>query len=286
MAVTQYAKVAKAIKLAMKGWSPLLERVNRLDEIDNPYGAGAITVPTITGLSAVTPVDGTNMTNQLTNSSVSLAFVDQIVPVKWTPSQNYSFMTDEYNLNQVVMNAKDTMIQAIQNAIITDLIAATPGVSETLTNGQLNFTTDGTDAEIRENLRKFYKLVGWLLSSNTDLVFDPTSVSGLAYYEAWSNLQALDGSGTGIVLDQRMNPVVKGVTVFPINVNTAFDGATEPCLYLFTKDAVTVAVGDASIVSDPTVVGGDGFHLLAVSMPFGHAVTRASGTAEILNGAS
>lgn len=286
MAVTQYAKVAKAIKLAMKGWSPLLERVNRLDEIPNAYGAGAITVPTFTGLSAVSLTDGTSMTNQLSNSSSSLTFVDQIVPVKWTPSQNHSFTTEPYFLEQVVMSAKDVMIQAIQNSVIAGLIAATPGNSQTLPDGQLNFTTDGTDAEIRQNLRIFYKAVSYLIANNTGMNFDTTSVSGLAILDAWSNLQALDGSGTGIVLDKAMNPVVKGVTVFPIAANTTFDGANEPCLYLFAKDAVTVAVGDAEIVSDPSVVGHDGFHLLAISMPYGHGITRASGTAEVINGAS
>lgn len=285
MSLSMYADIANAVKTAMKGWSPLLERVTTYDEIPNAPQAGKITVPRITSVTAFTPTDGTLATNGVNSDGVDLTYVDQAVAFKFAASQAKSKITDPNFVAAVVASTKDAFLKAIQEVMVDDLIAGTPGLSQTLPAGQLNFTTDGTDAETRENIRIVNKAIAFLRATNTS---GDNPITAVAPYESWANIYSLANVIPGVTLaDGADRPMLWGVPLFALEGDASLAGANEPTFYAFAKDAIGIAAGDVIVTHDlshGTV--GDGFYAIEFQMPYGHALIRAAGTSEILNGAS
>lgn len=285
MAITQLAFIAPLVQkqlLAPRG--PLSFCANLTSSIPNAHRSGKITVPVVTSVAVSSVVDGTIPTNSYNSTSVDLTFVDQIVPVKYPPSQWDSISMSEQHLTKIIEASADALAVEAVRKLIDILIAATPGNSDTLPDGQLNFTTDGTDAEALQNIRFFLEAHDYQRVTNQGI--SDADICGILPYESFTNIRSLQFSGAGGNYVMRDGPdyVIDGVRVYPLTGDSDLAGATEPAYYAFIRDSVAIAFGEPEVIYEGTFPDGTKGFLLNGS--YAHAVVRANGISEILNGAN
>lgn len=285
MAVAQLAFIAPLVQKQLLAPKGILQFCSNLtSSIPMAHRAGKITVPVISSLAVSSVVDGTIPTNSYNSTSVDLTFVDQIVPVKFPPSEWNAIASSEAHMAKIIQAAADALELAATRMLGDLLIAATPGNTDTLPDGQLNFTTDGTQAEALQNIRFFLEAHDYLRVTNQGI--SDADIAGFLPQESFTNIRSLQFSGAGGNYVMRDGPdyIVDGVKMHPFTGDSDFAGATEPAYYAFIRDAVAIAWGEPEVIWEGAFPDATKGFLLNGS--YAHAVVRANGIAEILNGAS
>ncbi len=148
----------------------ILGLVNDTAEIPANAQAGLISVPITTKVSMNVPVDGTARTNNAAVTLKTLAFLNGVHTVKLFDSERAQFTSERMSMESVA--AGDAAVVQAQDALLVDYMGGTSDFVQTLTAGQNNFFADGTDAEIRANLRIMDNAIGHVLAITGQVMDD------------------------------------------------------------------------------------------------------------------
>lgn len=279
----QFSTLFNAVLGARKdGIVPFL---NRPGIVPGGARAGAITTRITTAVTLQTPADGTLLANNAARTEVNLtAFIG-----------GHTLSLFPYELEQWDADAEAREIDAFINAafvqaedeVLADLVGGTAGTTATLATGQLNFSTDKTDAEIRDNLDKLYTaLVG--LEVNTQ--GKPNDIIGITHSTAYKNLMLLADSTQGSPDIRRTEGgglVIKG---YPIYMTTATDNgfgsaADLDTFYWVHKDAEALCWSGAEVHA-PMHAADDGLWK-KIWVAYGYAgLMQATHYATVINGSA
>jgi hypothetical protein len=212
--------------------------------------AGAISARITTAVTMQTPADGTMLANNAARTEVALTAFKGVHTVSL-----WQYETDQYDASadakefSVFLDASRLLAE---KTVITDLVAGTPNNTQTLVAGQLNLSTDGTDAEIRSNLSKLDIAIGNLMAQvagKSDGVFAVTTPL------AWANLHGLIAqSNYGAFLSQSATDSTagviryRGIPIYMYNgaaVSGFGESAGDEILYFVHRDAYALTWADA-----------------------------------------
>lgn len=200
-----FVHYANTVIAQAKGNSRWLERCYQCDGIPAAAQAGAVTVPIITGGTGATPTDGTPLTNAAVRTLKTLTLVDWVFPVtlgemelaQWTPD----------TMKGWVKACSSALINQTETALLTQIMAGTPMTSFTLTAGQPNFYDDGTDAEIRANMKVLTNALAYVMgiTGQSDpseyLIILPSVASPTTSTNSWANLWANAKTQSNLMYD-------------------------------------------------------------------------------------
>lgn len=145
--ITAYGTAVNASLRAGMGKAAVLKMVNDLFEIPNAAQYGKLDIPVITDFTAATPVDGVPLTNGLNTTLASMTFTPQVVPIKLQDTQRANGLLTGASAETIVRGASDALAKSAINSLIATMVAATPGFSETLAAGKIDFAA-ATQAEL------------------------------------------------------------------------------------------------------------------------------------------
>lgn len=281
-APTAYGEVVNA---GFLGHAGLLSRFHDVSELART-GVGSIpgwTAPTATDIA-----EGTGVTNAANNTFVALTYVDYQVTRSLEPHQMRALDTNPQAAAKWGLSVANAFTVLAQNAIIAGLIAGTPGQTETLTIGQVNFITDGTAAEAYQNLRIMNRAIGYVLANNTAMTLDDISI--VVPPDVWAYFSTLVDSTVGASFRLKNDgpmTYMNGLPIFSVGGATNFGGATYECAFVVPRDAVAFAWGGAEVEGGGYVPHWDALYKLVTVAPFGYAVLSNGGEyAQVVNPAS
>lgn len=197
-------------------------------------GAGTVVAPIGSAFTAQTPSDGTLQQNGMNNTLTALTAYDKICTISLKPSQAEALDFDGPNLEKHGNRMAAAIQAAIATQIIADNVAATPGYSQALATGKIDFAGAG--------LAEFQILdgaIGYVLA-NTD--GDPSNLFILAATTAYGNLfsaRNFGGAGfNGLGLTPAGFLSYAGIEMYPVAAtSTNWGAASKACIYVMHKDA-------------------------------------------------
>ena len=227
----------------------LWTRCNNFVEIPEGAQAGAITCNVLTAGTATTVVEATPVAGSTATTQVAMTYVPKQVTHTLLPTQTASYFAKPENLTRISENHADAIAYSADGALIADMYAATPGLSETLANGLMTFTP-GTAAQNLVHLSQMAKLVSFLFASRQD--GEPGDFTIVMHYVAWSNFTAMRSTeAPSPVMDKTTGTYTfLGVPILPTLYATNFGTNSRPAAYIFHKDALGCAF------TEPFVMGG------------------------------
>lgn len=216
------------------GVPSVLDRFHRMMEVPEASSAGAVSVTMLDNITVSTITDGTVQTNDMGQTQVSMTLVEKAATLSLPPTAARSSLTNPANQAVIAMGAANALVVQAQQAIIVAMVAATPGISNTLTTGQIDFTTDGTLAEQADNLRKLASTVVQCCTAHNEIPYSEHTI--LTTPAGMANLAAIQGNLFNAPLLNPSNSMwsFMGVPIFVIGGYTTNWGAA-------SKDAAFVA---------------------------------------------
>jgi len=284
-APTLYPKMINAL---IKGHSKLLNRINSNFVVPGGSQAGAISVDVLSSISTADIVDGTMLTSGATNVLTALTFVNKSATVSLLPGQLKSLLKNADAMKAYLVSAADAIYQAAMNSIVADEIAGTPGKQVTLTAGQIDFATDGTDAEIRENLGKIGELFGYMLANKTDAPLTDfyilTTATGFGNLLSYTDQNV---AGTGLRFNEAEGRLYfRGVPIYAVTGPAAWGGASQHALIMCHKTAIALKFEDVYMHGGGWIPASDGTTKAIFVGPYAHGVVIGDLMAEIMNPSS
>lgn len=161
-----YSNLVYSLIIGNKGF---LDRCNQFIEIPDGAQAGSVTATLLDAVTATTIVDGTMLTNDTGQTAVAMTLADKAATLALKPSAAKSSLTKPANLAAIAKGNADAIVKVAQEAVIAAMVAATPALTKTLEVGQVDFVTDGTAAEMTDNLQNMTYVVTQCWSYQTDL---------------------------------------------------------------------------------------------------------------------
>lgn len=221
--------------------------------------AGALTARITTAVTLQTPADGTMLTNNAARTEVDLtAFLG-----------DHTASLFPYELAQWDADADAAEFAAFVDAarlaaevvLITDLVGATPGHTETLTTTYIDFEVAAyTDAVAFDLLNSLDKCVGYIMANcggkpnNMGIVTTPTG---------WSNLMSLMGiSRLGRFLTMEGELLrYKTIPIWSSTVTVAgWAGAADAAAFVYHRDAEALVWSEVDIPHDDLRFYPDGLY--------------------------
>jgi len=270
----------------MLGHRTFLNHLHTLPEIPQAQGAGEVMVTLLDAFAAAAPVDGTMLANDLGTTQVALTLTDMEICISLAPSQYHSNVVTPANIAKMTTGAADEFIQDMQNAVIAGLKTGTPGDTNTLTIGQVDFVTDGTAAEAYDNLMELNGVVAFVMSNNADLL--PSQLVMPVAPAAWANLVTIKCTEFATPQYFEMEGLYKymGIPMFPIAGATNFGGAGLECLFCISNRSYANAYGSPKIHGGGWLAASDGYYKLILECPYAHGMILDDYQGAILNPAS
>jgi len=271
----------------------LFARIN--DAFDVPGGAqaGAVSVNVMTGITAVDIADGTMLTNQGTTAQVAMTFVNKAAPLSLFPSQRKSFMKNPASMKVAAEHAADAIRQAALAHIVAALKAGTPGLQVTLPTGNIDFSNDGTDADIRSNLYRLGQVLAYVVTvmknrplSEFYILTTATTFANIV------NLVDTALAGSGFRFNEATGELFwKGILVEAVTGPVNWGGASQQTLFLCHKTAVGCKFEDpyihgSDVYPDGWMPASDGTDKLITVGPYCYGVVNGDFFAEIINPSS
>lgn len=217
MTVTTSTEWGRIVNKSMQANLKWLKHVN--SDLGVPVSKGKITVQTVDSTASAI-ADGTMASNATTVTDVSLTVAAQKVPLVIEPHQLQSNLLEPANLAKIAANHAGKLLKAYQDLVIQAIATATPGIAETLPTGQVNFTTDGTDAEIAQNLRLMGSVVGQCIANHADL--NPQDFAIVMDRRAWGNFTMLKSPAVlgPVSADGGFNWTFMGIPIYSVASST------------------------------------------------------------------
>lgn len=270
-----YGNLVRGLMAGNQGW---LKRMNQLVEIPEGAANGAVSLTYISLVTAAAVSDGSVCTNNTDSVTANATLVDYQATVSLKPSQADSFYSKPENIRTIAQAHADAFYVLQQNVFIVDLIASTPltNATKTLTIGQIDFATDGTQAEKDDNLTNMAIVVAIVKAShqgsNADLsiVMDPTpyarfivlNSTGVQAPVALLNPSTMDGADYSFM----------GIPVFVISGAADFSGADKHCAFVTAKDGMILARKQIKLHGGGIIYASDATSKLISTGPFAHGV--------------
>ena len=263
-----------------------LTRINNQAEIPEGAQAGAITTTVLTASTPTTIAEGTAVSNATNTTQATLTFVDEQVTFSLKPSAAKSWYTKPENIEKIAFNHADALLFGAIKNLVVDYVAATPGDTQTLTVGQIDFGTDGTDAEARDNLTKMMQAVAYLMGNAQNT--SPEDYAIVMPLTAFAKFIALRSPQTPFAIynNQTFNYEFNGIPIFPIAYTTNFGGASKECAFITHRDAAACAFIEPFVQNGGPMYHYDGMWKWVTCGPYAHGVVNATLLAAIANPAS
>jgi hypothetical protein len=270
----------------MLGSRSFLNKLYRITELPDAQQAGSVTVTLQSAFAAAAPVDGTMLSNDSNQVAVALTVTDMEICISLPPSAYKSNLTSPANIAIQTQGAADEFLQDMQNAVIAGLKAGTPGDTNTLTIGQVDFVTDGTAAEAHDNFMELNTMVAFVLSNNTNLL--PGQFSMPVAPAAWANLVTLKATGMTSPEWFEMEGLYKymGIPLFPIAGATSFGAAGNACLFMLSNTSYANSWKEPWIHGGGWMAASDAHYKLILNCPYTHGMILDDYQGSILNPAS
>ena len=286
MAIAYNIAYTNLVFAKMLGKRSFLNNLYQCHDVLNANQAGSVTVTLSDAFTAAAPVDGTMLANDAGQTAVALTITDMEICLSYPPSAWKSNLTTPANIKKQTQGAADEFIQDMQNAVIAGLKTGTPGDTNTLTIGQVDFVTDGTAGEAYDNFQELNGIVAFVLSNNTDLL--PGDFSMPVAPAAWANLTTM--KSTQFVSPQyyEMDGLYRymGIPMYPIAGATNFGGAGLECLFLLSNRSYANAYNEPEIHGGGWIAASDAHHKLILNCPYAHGMILDDFQGSILNPAS
>jgi len=268
----------------------------RLHQATIPAGAtaGAVSVPIITTPTVVNPTDGTPLTNGANRTLAALTLTDAVVAAtlaeeelaQWTPDTAQAWLD----------SCASAIVNACETAVITAFMAGTSYNVTTLAAGQNNFYDDGTDAEMRANVKKLNAAVATVMGvsgqDNPDnyVILLPAVASPVTDGASWGNFTSNAQIMSNLNWDGNISAFRwSGIPIYGVNVTATGwgkeDGGT--AAIVAHKSAMAVAFPRVRVVAPYD--NDSGFIQTTVKAAYGYGLlnTSTAGTwAEIMNAAT
>jgi hypothetical protein len=249
-----YSNLVETIIVGNQGW---LSRMNQLLEIPEGAQAGSVTVTLLDAITASTIVDGTVLTNAAGQTAVAMTLADKAATLALKPSAARSSLAKPENMAIIAKGSADAIVKTCQEALIAALVAGTPDLSETLTVGQIDFTTDGTAGETIDNLRKMASLIVKCLVEHSDILpSDWTIIMHSGSLAKFSVLRAV-GEQNAILGPQGIFTFM-GVPIYTLKYDTNFGAATKYCAFMTCRRNVACKFLNVGLHGGGPIAASDG----------------------------
>ncbi|HUW35308.1 MAG TPA: hypothetical protein VM223_27165 [Planctomycetota bacterium] len=259
-----------------------LNMLNNTAIVPDATRAGAVTTRITTAVTLQTTTDGTLLANNAARTEVALTAFEGA----------HTISLFEYQLAQFDGAAERAEVRAFTSAarvlaettVIADLVAGTPGDAQTLPDGQMNFTTTGTDAQAYIAVDKLNAAIAYVdvnkaIGGNTFILLNPTSYRKMISLRGTSRLRDdFDREGTFWFY--------LGLPIFKTSVTTNFGAATKAAAFVVHSDAEALAWTDVYLPHEEFRHYGDGMWKLFMKTYGFAGLIQGSSFAEVLNGAS
>ncbi|MCK5606723.1 hypothetical protein KAR91_32775 [Candidatus Pacearchaeota archaeon] len=286
MALPQAILYSNLIQSIIDGSKGINTSVNNLVEIPDGAQAGAITVTVLSQSTTTTIGETTALTNDTNSTVANLTFIDEAVTLTLKPSQAKGFYTKPGNLEQVAENHADALIRSANESLIDAYVTATPGTTETLGAGRIDFTP-GTDAQNTTMFAQVAKLLGYLKARmQTAMLADFHLIFA---EDAFSNFTALKTDRASYAPVLGMDGIWRfmGATMHITSYSTNFGGAGNECVFAYAENAAALAFDDPGFLpGSPGFRSYDGVWALTTIGPYAFGVTNQALLTSVLNPAS
>lgn len=232
------------VNALIKSKGGFIERLNNTALVPDGARSGAVTARITTAVTPQAITDGTLPQNFAARSEVALTAFAQQHPIKLQPYQINQFLNSPDAIEKELRAAASGFYVSWEGEVIADLVAGTPGNTQTLTAGQIDFATDGTDAEAYDNLRKFDQALAYIEANTNGSTSDLWIVMPTV---AYGNFITMLGSsrygaknlefGRESMQEDERQYFYKGIPIYKTTVTTNFGGAAKECAYIGHRDA-------------------------------------------------
>lgn len=287
MSFTPQNEYTEMMEYLIKGHLPLLSRINQEFDIPDGAQAGAITVDVLTGITATTVSDGTMLSNGAANVLTALTYVQSVAPVSLLPGQFRSSLRNPRSVQRYLNAGADAIAQAAMNSIVAGMIAATPGSSDTLPVGNVDFKNDGTIGDIISNLNVIGARIGYLRSVKSNATDE--EFYALTTPTGYGNLYAIAGSNQIGSFLQRGGPsglLFGGIPVYSVTGPSNWGAATKAAMYIAHRSAYALKFDGVFMHGGDWIAASDGTYKGIFLGPYAHGSVMPDLLAEILNPAS
>ena len=279
------AAFTKLFNALLKSDGGFLAGLNNTALVPNAARSGAITARITTAVTLTTITDGTMASNAAARTEVDLTpFQGQHV-ISLFPYETAQFTADSDAMEREVSATVSAARVLGETTVLADLVAGSPGATQTLPDGQLDFTTDGTDAEAYLALDKLDQALTYVEANTAG---GNGRISILTTVTGFGKLITLRQTSRGKTDFDRENGqwMYRGWPIYPTTVTTNFGTATKAAAFVVHHDAEALVFNELFIPQAEFKLGDDGMQKLFLQV-FGFAgLIQATHYAEVVNGAS
>lgn len=182
----RYSDLVQAQRYGMRTF---LNGVYTLPEFPDGRHEGSISIRRVTAASLSNVTDGTMTTNAAANTHFAMTFANKQFTASLLPSEIKQYGPREQAAE--MQNVMSAQIGAIEGALLTAYMAATPTITRALPTGQWDFSSDRTDAEIRQNLEiidQVWSDVGAKSGGDFENMFIVLGPKGYGYLSTYADI--------------------------------------------------------------------------------------------------
>jgi|GEM_PF-2468972 len=281
---TRTERFTELFNALLKSDGGMLNMLNDTAMVPEGAQAGAITTRITTAVTLQSTTDGTPLANNAARTEVGLTVFEGV----------HTISLFEYELRQFDGKAEKKEVKAFVSAarvaaeteIIADFVAGTPGATETLPAGQINFGTDGTDAEAYTTIDKLDQAIAYV-DVNTAGAEDGQTfiVVPKACYGKLISLRGVSRLRGDFDREGR-RWYYQGYPIFKTSVTTNFGGASKAAAFVVNVDAEALVWTDMTMPTEEFTHHSDNMWKLFLNTYGFAGLIQASHYAEVANPSS
>lgn len=234
----------------------LLSRFNQMFELGDPSAGGSVTATLLDQVTSSTIVDGTVQTNDMNQTQVALTLVDKAATLSLRPKEAKSSLAKPANIAIMAKGGADAIAKGAQEQVIVDFVAGTPGITDTLAVGQIDFTTDGGADEAFLNLAAYQKVLIQCFNRMTNA--GPDSFTAIMSQAALANFSVLRATA---IQSPTLGPdgvlMWQGVPHFSFNYATNWGAAGNDCTAVLNNQNYAMRFESADLWSGEPLFASD-----------------------------
>ena len=283
---TRTERFTELYNALLKSDGGMLNLLNDSALVPDGARAGAVTARVTTAVTLQDVTDGTMASNNAARTEVSLTAFEKQHPISLHSYELAQFDGDS-EIKEVRQFVSAARVMG-EGEVIADFVAGTPGATETLPAGQIDFATDGTDGEAYTTINALDAAIGYV-EANTQ--GDPDAANRtfiVTTKTGWSNLKSLRGvSRLSRYFDKQNGRwYYDGYPIFISTVSTNFGGASKAAAFVAHGDAEALVWEEMEMPHDDFRHYGDGMWKLFMKCYGFAGLIQATHYAEVANPSS